>query len=150
MKPVLRWTEGMAFKAEIDGNNVNLDAKSPLGKDTGPTPKELVAVGLGGCTAMDVIALLKKHKQMPETFEVEVEVTQSEGPHPKVFSLAKVKYSVTGRVDSAVLIESVRLSQTKFCGVSAMLSKAFPITHEIFLNGIKIGQGEANFSGGEA
>src|SRR5690606_6375283 len=113
--------------------------------DSGASPKELVAMGLGGCTAMDVIALLKKHKQPPQSFLVNVEVQTSTGGHPAVFEKAVLRFVVNGAVDADKLLEAVKLSQTKYCGVSAMLSKALPIEYKVVLNGTEIGAGSANF-----
>lgn len=145
MKTVLNWKERMAFSAIADGNNVMMDAKAPLGQGQAMTPKELVVAGLGGCTAMDVIALLKKHKQVVNSMEVEVEVATSVGTNPMVFTHADVEFRIAGEVDPAIALESVRLSQTKYCGVSAMLVKAFPINYHVFVNGEKIGSGAAAF-----
>lgn len=145
MKATLKWTEGMKFDTACDGNSLVMDAKAPLGASQGMTPKELVAAGLGGCTAMDVVALLKKHKQLQESLEVEVNVTSSSGVHPAVFTEAEVRFLVTGPVDKEILLNSVKLSQTKFCGVSAMLCKAFPIRYKVILNGEEIGSGNAHF-----
>lgn len=145
MKTAIVWKDGMEFEGAADNHIVRMDAKSPIGKNTGATPKELVAMGLGGCTAMDVIALLKKNKQPPQAFRIDVEITPSTGAHPIVFEKAILTFTVDGAVDSEMLNESVKLSQTKFCGVSAMLSKAFPIEYRIILNGNEIGTGEAKF-----
>jgi putative redox protein len=145
MKIVLNWNAGMAFEAQADGHSVHIDAKAPLGRHSGPTPKELVAMGLGGCTAMDVIALLKKHKQSPTSFKLTVEITSSQGRQPVVFEEAILIYSVFGAVEAEVVLESIRLSQTQYCGVSAMLSQSFPIGYRVELNGSVIGSGRANF-----
>lgn len=145
MEVTLNWRDGMAFTGNAAGHEVPMDAKSPIGKGAAPTPKELVALGLGGCTAMDVIALLKKHKQPPTAFETRVNVTTSTGKNPAVFENAEVLFVVEGAVEPSLLLESVELSQTKYCGVSAMLLKAFPITYRVELNGAEIGRGEARF-----
>lgn len=145
MKTILNWTEKMRFTADCDGNTVSMDTKAPLGENKAMTPKELVATGLGGCTAMDVIALLKKHKQEYKSFQIEVDITSSSGGHPVVFADATLVFRVTGDIDRAILLESVKLSQTKFCGVSAMLSKALPIHYKVLLNDEEIGSGQADF-----
>lgn len=145
MKVSLKWKEGMQFVGQVSDHMAPMDAKAPLGKDTAPTPKELVALGLGGCTAMDVAALLKKYKQQPRSFQVEVETEATTGGHPVTFKNAKVIYQVEGEVEADKLLEAVRLSMTKFCGVTAMLSKALPITYVVQLNGQEIGQGQASF-----
>ncbi len=145
MKTVLLWQDGMVFNATAGEHVIKMGAKPPFGKDTAATPKELVAMGLGGCTAMDVIALLKKYKQQPKTFRINVDIQTSTVGQPAVFTKASIEYSVEGPVESDKLIEAVQLSQTKYCGVSAMLSKAFPIEYTIVLNGEPIGNGYAKF-----
>ena len=146
MKMSVTWKENMLFDGEAMGNHVSVDAKAPLGKGQGMTPKELLGVGMVGCTAMDVIALLKKYKQPVESFVVSTEVTTSEpGKHPAVFVDSFVSFDVTGEVQPDKLIEAVSLSQTKYCGVSAMLAKAFPIRYRVLLNGQEIATGAAKF-----
>lgn len=145
MKTSIVWKDAMEFRGEVADHTVPMDAKSPLGKGKAPTPKELVALGLGGCTAMDVIALLKKYKQPPENFHVDIEVQTSTGKMPSVFEKAHLNFVVNGAVDPEKLIEAVNLSQTKFCGVSAMLSRSFPIEYRITLNGTQIKTGSAKF-----
>lgn len=145
MKTSVIWKDGMGFDGVVGDHLVPMDATPPIGKNAGPTPKELVAIGLGGCTAMDVIALLKKHKQLPSTFKVDVEIQPSTGAHPVVFEKAVLSFVVEGSVSPEKLSESVALSQTKYCGVSAMLSKALPIEYRIILNGNEIGTGIAKF-----
>lgn len=145
MKTTIVWKDAMGFEGVVGPHTVHMDAKAPIGKDSGASPKELVAMGLGGCTAMDVIALLKKHKQPPQSFLVNVEVQTSTGGHPAVFEKAVLRFVVNGAVDADKLLEAVKLSQTKYCGVSAMLSKALPIEYQVMLNGEKIGGGVANF-----
>ena len=84
MKSVLNWTEGMKFTAASDNHSVDMDAKSPIGKGSAITPKELILAGLGGCTAMDVIALMRKHKQEVQSFEVEVDAPTIKGDRKSV------------------------------------------------------------------
>lgn len=146
MKSVLTWKEGMLFEAVTDNNAVSMDAKAPLGKGQGMTPKELVAAGLAGCTAMDVVALLKKHKQSYEHFEVLVDITSSTGAQPAVFTEANLIFKLNGAVDKEIYLNAVTLSQTKYCGVSAMLSKALPIKYVVTLNNETIGSGTAHFN----
>ena len=145
MKAVLNWNEKMNFTALADGHSVSMDAKSPIGQGLAMTPKDLVVVGLGGCTAMDVIALMKKHKQIVNSFQVEVEVETSTGKTPMVFTKADIYFRLEGSLDEAIVLESVRLSQTKYCGVSAMMAKAFPITYHVYINGKDVGTGQADF-----
>ncbi len=78
-----------------------------LSENAGATPKELVAMGLGGCTAMDLIALLKKHKQPPNSFQINVEIQPSTGAHPIVFEKAMLTFIVDGTVDPVRLKEAI-------------------------------------------
>jgi uncharacterized OsmC-like protein len=94
---------------------------------------------------MDVVALLKKHRQRLDRFTVAVDAPLTEGGHPKRFTRADLTFDVHGDVDPNVLLSSVEASQTVFCGVSAMLSRAFPIGYQVVLNGTPIGNGQAHF-----
>ncbi len=145
MKTTIVWKDAMTFEGTAGQHTVSMDAKAPIGRDSGASPKELVAMGLGGCTAMDVIALLKKYKQPPQSFQIDVEIQPSSAGHPIVFEKARLSFVVNGQVDAAKLLEAISLSQTKYCGVSAMLSKALPIEYKVVLNGEEIGTGVANF-----
>ena len=145
MKTELKWNQKMQFTGSIEGSQVSLDSKPPLGSGEGFTPKELVAIGLSGCTAMDVIALLKKYKEPVETLEVDTEVEASDSGHPIVFKSILLKFKATGQIVPEKLIEAITLSQTQYCGVSAMLSKSVPINYEVSLNGNKVTEGLAHF-----
>ncbi len=140
----------MKFTADSGAHQVTMDAKPPFGDDSAMTPKHLLLAGIAGCTAMDVVALLKKHKQTFESFEVGVDGKLTEGVFPAVFSQINLLFKMKGAVDKSHLLESIKLSQTKFCGVTAMVSKSVPIAYIVELNGDKIGSGVADFSGKQA
>ncbi len=146
MQLELQWKELMAFEAKAGANTVSMDAKTPIGRSSAQTPKELVIAGLCGCTAMDVIALMRKHKQKVTSFTVKADVSVVEKVHPAVFSAVKLDFFLEGEVEPQRALEAVQLSQTQYCGVSAMLAKAFPITWELFVNGESVGQGKAEFA----
>lgn len=145
MDAKLKWSSNMAFTGEVRGHSVAMDTLAPIGKGEGLTPKELVAIGLGGCTAMDVAALMKKYRQPVTTFDVDVHVEQSDNGHPVVFRSVVVTFRLTGEIEKDKLLEAVHLSQTRYCGVSAMLSQAAPIEYKVELNGEEIGSGHADF-----
>lgn len=131
----VKWVDKMIFEGESRGLTTLMDAKKPFGDDSAMTPKEMVLAGLCGCTGMDVVALLKKFKQpKAESFTVTVEAQVTKG-HPIVFSGAHLFYRFTGELDVEKVIEAVSLSKNQYCGVSAMLGKAFPITYSVELNG---------------
>ena len=95
---------------------------------TGPKPIELVAAGLAGCTAFDVVTILRqKYHQKVTGYEVRVEADQAERP-PQVFTAVRIHHVVTGfELDVAALEEAIRLSEEKYCSVGATLAKAGPI-----------------------
>jgi putative redox protein len=101
---------------------------------TGPKPIELISAGLAGCTAFDVITILRqKYHQKVTGYEVRVEADQAERP-PQVFTAVRIRHVVTGfDVDAAALEEAIRLSEEKYCSVGAMVQKTatFHTTYEI-------------------
>ena len=145
MKVTSTWKEKLVFTSAADSHSIEMDTKAPLGSDTAMTPKQLVVAGLSGCTAMDVISLLKKYRQSVETFGLDAEVELTEGAHPIVFKKIHLTFRLSGQIEPEKLLEAVRLSQTKFCGVSAMLSKAVPMDYSVELNGTVIGTGAPDF-----
>lgn len=145
MKTNIIWNQGMNFTGKSEKYSVVMDAKSPIGRGEGLTPKELVAIGLAGCTAMDVAAWMKKHKQNVDSFEIQTDIETSTSGHPAVFTKALLIFRLSGNITKEILIEAVELSQTKYCGVSAMLSKSFPIEYAVELNGETITNGQAKF-----
>jgi putative redox protein len=145
MKLQCTWQEKMRFSAQADGHQIEMDALAPIGSDSALTPKQLVVAGVCGCTAMDVVALLKKYKQPLDSFSVEAEATMTDGSYPVVFKEIRLIFKLEGTLDAAKVLEAITLSQTKFCAVSAMLSKAVPILYSVELNGRNIGEGHADF-----
>ncbi len=145
MKIQCRWQDSMSFVASSNHHQVSMDAMAPLGKDSGLSPKQLLLAAVCGCTGMDVAALLKKHKQVPSSLQIDAEAEVTTGGHPKIFKEIRLTFAVQGPVDAAVLKDAVRLSQTQYCGVSAMVSKAVPIRYAVVLNGTSIDSGNADF-----
>lgn len=101
---------------------------------TGPKPIELVAAGLAGCTAFDVITVLRqKYHQKITGYQVKVEADQAERP-PQVFTAVRIHHIVTGfAIDQAALQEAIHLSEEKYCSVGAMVQKtaSFHTTYEV-------------------
>ena len=101
---------------------------------TGPKPIELIAIGLAGCTAFDVITVLRqKYLQMVTGYEVRVEADQAERP-PQVFTQVRIHHVVTGYdIDSAAIEAAIRLSEDKYCSVGAMVKQSATLhtTYEI-------------------
>ena len=129
------WKGGMAFTGVNDeGYLVSMDASVKVGgQDLGFRPLQLLAIGLAGCTGMDVISILQKKRQDVTGFEVNAEVERA-AEHPKVFTKIILTYTVKGKnLDPQAVERAVELSETKYCGAQAMLSKTAEIIHKIVL-----------------
>ncbi len=127
------WKHGMSFDGTADsGFNVALGALPDVGGDNdGFRPMELIAIGLAGCTAMDVISILMKKKQVVKAFEVKVHADRA-GEHPKVFTHLVIEYIVQGEDISREAVErAVQLSAEKYCPAQAMFKKISPMELKI-------------------
>lgn len=129
MKAAVQWKENMTFVGTPDsGFSVQMDADSSFGgTNHGVRPMEMIALGLAGCTGMDVISILQKKRQQVTQFEVRVNAPRS-AEHPKVFTSVLITYIVTGRnVHESALLRSIELSITKYCPVQYMLAQVIPM-----------------------
>ena len=129
MQAKVIWQENMAFTGSADsGFNVQLDSKKEVGgEDRGFIPMELMAISLAGCTAMDVMSILRKKRQDVTDFEVHVDAPRA-AEHPKVFTNATVDYLISGHsVDEKAVVRAIQLSAENYCPVQAMLGKVMPI-----------------------
>ncbi len=127
-----KWMDNMAFETDYDGHKIIVDAGPEFGgNDKGPLPKPLVLNALTGCTAMDVMSILNKMQVELKGFEIEVDAKLTE-EHPKVYSHIHLTYVFEGsELPMKKLEKAVKLSQERYCGVSAMLAKAAEVTYEI-------------------
>lgn len=127
-----KWLTDLAFEAEVDGHKIYMDSSPEHGgKNTGPRPKPLMMVALAGCTGMDVAALLQKMREPVEELTVEVEGNVTD-EHPRRFDSMKVIFRVKGKdINRKHVEKAVHLSASRYCGISANYSKAFPIDYEI-------------------
>jgi putative redox protein len=134
MQSTVTWNSGLAFTAQQGGHRIALDA--PLasgGQDSGASPKALLLSGLGGCSGIDVVSILEKMRVPLEGFQVEASAELTE-EHPRVFKSIHLRYAFQGAdLDPQKLEKAVTLSLERYCGVSAMLAKAAPITWEIVI-----------------
>lgn len=140
------WTEKMKFTVNTEKHEINMDAKAPIGNNSAMTPKELLLAGVAGCTSMDVTALLKKYQQKVDKFTVQAEAMEVEGSYPAIFSKISVVFKLFGEIEPQKAIEAVHLSLTKYCSVSAMISKVVPIYYTIEVNDSEVGSGQASFN----
>ncbi len=123
------WKEGLAFEG-IGGSGftVSLDTLAEEGGGTGFSPMEVLLVSLAGCTAMDVISILKKKRQDVTSFEVRAHGLRADD-HPKIYTDITLEYVVRGHgVDPKAIERAIELSETKYCSVAGMLKKAANIT----------------------
>jgi putative redox protein len=131
MECTVRWTgEGMSFLAETGSNHlVAMDgAPDGGGRNLAPRPMEVVLAGTGGCTAYDVVVILKKSGQ--DVRGCEVRLSSERAPtDPKVFTRIHMQFQVRGRGLKRNLVEhAIRLSHDKYCSASIMLGKTAQIT----------------------
>jgi putative redox protein len=132
MKARIQWVEESILVAEAgSGHAVVLDGPPDAGgRNLGMRPREMVLMGLGGCTAVDVITILKKARQNVTDCAVELEAERA-AEAPKVFTKIHIRYVVTGKgLQETHVKRAIKLSAEKYCSVSAMLAKTAEITHD--------------------
>ncbi len=131
MTATVKLETGMRFDAEAgSGHHVTLDAaEHGGGQNAGFRPMEMLLVGLGGCTGMDVISILRKKRQQVTGYEVHVSGIRAED-HPMVFVEITVEHIVTGHgVQPEAVERAIQLSKERYCGAGAMLGKVAHLTH---------------------
>ena len=122
------WTDHERYIGEATSRHaIVMDTAA---EKTANTPIELVLIALCGCTASDVVGILKKKREPLTSLEVSAEGKRAEG-YPAVFTEIKLKYRVGGKVSAKAMEDAVRLSKEKYCSVSAMLAKTAKIEFEI-------------------
>lgn len=131
MECVVRWGEGMSFIAETgSGHIVAMDgAPEGGGRNLAPRPMEMVLLGTGGCTAYDVVLILKRGRQDITGCDARLQAERAESD-PKVFTKINFHFVVTGRGLKPEAVErAIKLSAEKYCSASIMLGKTAEITH---------------------
>jgi len=135
MDAKVTWKQGMSFTGIADsGFEVPIGTSIEHGgAGDGVSPMEMLLIGLGGCTGMDVVSILEKKKQVVTNFEVLIHGDRVES-HPKVFNKITVEYVVTGKeLEPEAVQRAIELSETKYCSVMATLRKTAEITLKITL-----------------
>ncbi len=132
MHATIKWVDGASFTATADsGHMVTMDGPPEHGGlNRGARPMEMVLMGMGGCTAFDVLHILRKSRQDVTDCRVELEAERADR-EPKVFTRIHVHFVVSGHAlkESAVK-RAVELSAEKYCSASIMLGKTADITHD--------------------
>ena len=132
MKSTIRWLQPMSFVAESEsGHALIIDSAADIGgRNLGPRPMELVLMGMGGCTAVDVVSILRKARQQVTDCVIELSAERADSV-PKVFTRIHAHYIVRGRnLSEKSVARAVSLSAEKYCSVTRMLAHTAEITHD--------------------
>ena len=132
MKVRIKWIENVSFVGESEsGHALVMDGAAEAGgRNLGPRPMETVLIGTGGCTAYDVVHILRKARAAVTDCVVEIDADRA-ADDPKVFTRIHFHFIVTGKALKAQQVErAVHLSAEKYCSASIMLGKTAEITHD--------------------
>jgi putative redox protein len=142
MQATLKHVGGLTYVGRSNTNHwVVMDgSKTGGGDEAAASPKETVLIALGACTAMDVSGILRKRRVEVRGFEMDLDADVAE-EHPKVFTQIRLTYRFQGDVPTNEIERAVRLSQEKYCSVSAMLRQAVPIRWRAVVNDQEVASG---------
>lgn len=135
MQASIRWTGGVSFVGRADsGHEIPIDgAPEAGGENRGARPMELVLIGMGGCTAFDVMHILKRQRQDVTDCVAEIDAERA-ATDPKVFTRIHVHFRIAGRgLNEAKVARALELSATRYCSASIMIGKTARITHDFEL-----------------
>lgn len=129
----LNWTDGMQFVARAgDGPGVVLDSSDA---GSGPSPMELVLIGVAGCTAIDVIMIMQKKRVDIIDFKVNISGQRAD-EHPKRYTKIQIEYVLSGRdIKPNALEQAIQLSEEKYCSASASLNADIDSSYKIIETG---------------
>jgi len=131
------WKGNMAFEVSQNGHNFMIDAVEKVGgENKGPRPKPFMLTALAGCTAMDVVSILKKMRVELDDFTVNVDGELTE-EHPKHYIKMHVTYEFWGKnleASRSKIEKAIRLSEDQYCGVSVVYKKSMPVTSDIIFH----------------
>lgn len=117
------------------GIAVNIDGSPEIGgHNAGARPMELLLMGLGGCSAIDVIQILKKQRQQINSFDIKVNAEREPGQVPSIFKSIHMHFILGGPLDEEKVRKAIDLSLEKYCSVAAILYKTATITHSFEVN----------------
>jgi len=132
MKATIKWLQDASFKGESgSGHSIIMDGPPEAGgANAGIRPMEMILLGVGGCTAFDVMLILKKSRQQVDDCKVELEAQRADS-EPKVFTHIHIHFIVTGKSLSEKHVKrAIELSAEKYCSASIMLKSSVEITHD--------------------
>lgn len=132
MKVDVRWLEKSAFAGRSESNHwIVMDSSFGGGHAAAPSPVEYVLMGLGGCTGIDLVAILKKMRQEVRSIEMEIEGERAKD-NPRVFVKVHVKYKIKGRgLNPDRVKAAIELSDEEYCSIGAMLKKTAEYGYEV-------------------
>lgn len=142
-----KWQKGgLGFSAKARQHEFYMDAGAGS-EDKGPSPKEVLLASICACSGIDVASILQKMRVDLQTCDVNAK-TETTAGYPSVFADVQLEYRITGTgISNDQAMKAVRLSMTKYCGVSAMVADSVPLHYQVFLNDAQIGTGLADFKG---
>ncbi|KAB2312487.1 OsmC family protein [Betaproteobacteria bacterium SCN2] len=132
MKARIKWIEGVSFAGQSEsGHTVVMDGPPDAGgQNLGVRPMEMLLLGMGGCTAFDVMHILRKGRQQVTDCVAEIDADRAE-TDPKVFTRIHVHFVITGKgLDPKRVDQAVKLSAEKYCSASIMLGKVAEVSHD--------------------
>jgi len=132
MKSRVKWVENVCFMAESDsGHAMIMDGAPDIGgRNLGPRPMEMLLMGAGGCTSVDVVMILQKSRQDVTGCEVDVSAERA-ADHPKVFTKIHMHFTLRGRgLKPEIVDRAIKLSAEKYCSASIILGKTAAMTHD--------------------
>lgn len=136
MKTTVRWVDNMLMLGEAEsGHAIVMDGPETLGgQNLGVRPMEMLLLGMGGCTTVDVVSTLKKMRESIRDCRVEISAERAE-EHPKVFTKIHLHFIIEGaNLNEKKVAKAVSLSADKYCSASIMLGKTATLTHDFEIN----------------
>ena len=144
MKITTSWQGGMKFELEAGENRALMDAPSPIGSGSSPSPKQILLGAICACSGIDIAARMKKNRLELKSLRIEADAAKREGS-PSTFDSVLLDFFFEGSLPEELVMESVRISQSEECGVSAMIAAHCPIHYRVHLNEKMLGTGESRF-----
>ncbi|QMU26779.1 OsmC family protein [Adhaeribacter radiodurans] len=121
------------------GVPVNIDANPEVGgNNAGARPMEMILMGLGGCSAIDITLILKKQKQEITDFRIHIDGDREPNATPAVFTNIRIHYALSGNLDEQKVKRAIDLSMDKYCSVTAILNKTAQISYTFSINAVSV------------
>jgi putative redox protein len=121
-----RVNEGFGFEArDVNGHTVRIDTSAETGGNNfGVRPMQLLLMGLGGCSGIDIVSILKKQRQQVESFSIKIEGEREAGTDPSLWKEVNVLFELSGNIDPEKAQKACALSMDKYCSVAQTLRRS--------------------------